>query len=179
MKRDDILNRLDRMDMEAFVTLDDDKKYHLVIVGGSGLVLLQALDRATHDIDAIDASRAIQHLLEKYDANLSAGTFINNFPHNFEDRLQKVPVGGRKIVFYTASLEDIVVAKLCSDRDTDRQDIISPTVLSRIDWELLKHLALDEDEAKASALNERRYNEFLYDYREYVRRYGPHEEDDV
>lgn len=40
MNREDILERLDKMDMEAFATIDDSNMYHLVIVGGSGLVLL-------------------------------------------------------------------------------------------------------------------------------------------
>jgi hypothetical protein len=76
-------------------------------------------------------------------------------------------------------LEDIVIAKLYSFRDVDRQDLISDEVLSNIDWERLKHLALDEDEAQSSALNEQSYKNFLYDYNEYVRMYGPHEETDV
>ena len=90
-----------------------------------------------------------------------------------------LPVGGRKIQFYACSLEDIVIAKLCSPRDKDRQDLLSEEVLNNLDWDRLKHLALDEDEAKISAMNERRYQDFLYDYREYVRRYGPNEGIDV
>ena len=179
MNREDILERLDKMDMEAFVTIDDANMYRLVIVGGSGLVLLGTISRATQDIDALDASPAIRHLLAKYDANLRVSAYINNFPYNYEDRLQRLPVGGRKIEFYTASLEDIVIAKLYSFRDLDRQDLISDNVLNNIDWERLKHLALDEDEAKSSALNEQSYKNFLYDYYEYVRMYGPHEETDV
>ncbi len=179
MKRNDILDRLDKMDMEAFVTLDNSEMYQMIIVGGSGLVLLGILSRATQDIDTIQASPGIWHLLAEYDANLRVSTYINNFPYNFEDRLQKVPIGGRKIVFYTASLEDIVVAKLYSNRDTDRQDLISDEVLKNIDWEKLKHLALDPGEAKSSALNERNYLDFLYNYNEYVRRYSPDEKTDI
>lgn len=179
MDREDILERLDKMDMEAFATIDDLNMYHLVIVGGSGLVLLGTINRATQDIDALDAAPAIQHLLEKYDANLRVSTYINHFPYNYEDRLQGLPVGGRKILFFTASLEDIVIAKLYSPRDIDRQDIISEEVLKNIDWDRLKHLALDEDEAKSSALNEHSYRNFLYAYNEYVRMYGPHEETNI
>ena len=40
MKRNDILDRLDKMDMEAFVTLDTPEMYQMIIVGGSGLQLL-------------------------------------------------------------------------------------------------------------------------------------------
>ena len=179
MDYDSILDRLDKMDVEAFTTLDTPDMYKMIVVGGSGLILLGTISRATQDIDAIDASPEIQHLLAKYDANLRVSTYINNFPYNFEDRLVLLPVGGRKILFYTASLEDIVVAKLYSARDTDRQDVISESVLKKIDWEKLRHLALDEDEAMASALNRNRYQDFLYDDREFVRRYCPDERTDI
>ena len=179
MNQKDILERLDKMDMEAFVTLDTPEMYQMIVVGGSGLVLLGVLNRATNDIDALEASPGIWHLLSRYDANLRVSTYINNFPYNFEDRLKRIPVGGRKIIFYTASLEDIVIAKLYSNRDTDRQDLISDTVLKNIDWEKLRHLALDDGEAKSSALNERNYLDFLYNYREYVRRNGKYEGTDT
>lgn len=179
MNQAEILERLDRLDMEAFTTIDTPHVYKMIIVGGSGLVLLGVISRATQDIDVLEASPEIRHLLSKYDANLRVSTYINNFPYNFEDRLVLLPVGGRKIMFYACSLEDIVVAKLYSPRDTDRQDLLSPNVLNNLDWERLKHLALDENEAKASALNDKRYRDFLYDYNEYVRSYGPHEGTDI
>lgn len=179
MNQNDILQRLDRLDMEAFTTIDTPNMYQMIIVGGSGLVLLGVLSRATQDIDALEASPEIRHLLAKYDTNLRVSTYINNFPYNFEDRLVPLSIGGRKIQFYTCSLEDIVIAKLCSSRDTDRQDILSEDVVSHLDWERLRHLALDDNEARASALNETRYRDFLHDYREYVRRCGPHEKTDI
>ena len=179
MDRQDILQRLDRLDMEAFTTIDTPDKYTMIIVGGSGLVLLGVISRATQDIDTLEASPDIRHLLAKYDANLRVSAYMFNFPYNFDDRLVPLPVGGRKIQFFTCSLEDIVVAKLYSSRDKDRQDLLSEEVLNNLDWDRLKHLALDENEAKASAINEYRYKDFLFDYQEYVRRYGPHEETDV
>lgn len=179
MDQNDILDRLDKLDVEAFATIDLPQMYRMIIVGGSGLVLLETIARSTQDIDALEASPEIRPLLAKYDANLRVSTYINNFPYNFEDRLRRLPVGGRKIVFYTASLEDIVIAKLFSSREKDRQDIVSDEVLRELDWDVLRHLALDENEAKASALNDRAYRDFLYDYEQYVRRYGPHERTDV
>lgn len=86
MDYDSILDRLDKMDVEAFTTLDTPDMYKMIVVGGSGLILLGTISRATQDIDAIDASPEIQHLLAKYDANLRVSTYINNFPYNFEDR---------------------------------------------------------------------------------------------
>ena len=179
MDRQDILKRLDQLDMEAFSSIDSPDMYQMVIVGGSGLVLLGKISRATNDIDALDVSPAILGLLAKYDANARVGAFSHYFAYNYEDRLEKLPVGGRKIIFYTASLEDIVIAKLHSERDTDRQDIITESVINSIDWDRLAHLALDPDEAQASALNERIHKDFLYNYYEFVRRYGPHETTDV
>ena len=115
MNREDILERLNKMDMEAFATIDDENMYQIVIVGGSGLVLLGTISRATQD----------------------------------------------------------------ASRPVDRQDLISDEVLRNVNWSRLKHLALDDDEAKASALNERSYQDFLFNYYEYVRRYGPHEDTDI
>lgn len=179
MDQEDILQRLDKLDMEAFTTIDTPHMYKMIIVGGSGLVLLGVISRATQDIDALEASPEIRHLLAKYGANLRVSTYINNFPYNFEDRLVPLPVGGKKILFFTCSLEDIVIAKLYSSRDTDRQDLLSENVLKNLDWDRLRHLALDEDEAKASALNENRYRDFLYDYQEYVRSCCPNEKTDI
>ena len=64
-----------------------------------------------------------------------------------------------------------MIAKLYSGRATDMQDTIDPRVLKEINWDWLECLATAEDEAKASALNEFRYAEFLDSYRTYVRRW--------
>ena len=170
--KDDLLERLARLDEDADL-LFDDSRFRMVIVGGSALILLETITRATHDIDALDVSPEIMGLLEKYDINTRVGTFINNFPYNYDERLVPVRLDGRRIDFYTASLEDIVIAKLYSGRATDVQDIIDPRVLKAINWEQLEHLATAEDEARASALNPFRYEEFLDSYRTYVERWCP------
>ena len=112
-------------------------------------------------------------MLGKYDINCRVQTYINNFPYNYEDRLIPLTIGSKKIDFFTASLEDIVVAKLYSARSSDKADIETDSVVKVLDWALLEKLALDESEAKSSALNERNYREFKDSYEEYVRRYKP------
>lgn len=169
--RDDLLERLTRLDEDADLLFDDDRRFRMVIVGGSALILLETIMRATHDIDALEVSPEISELLEKYDINTRVSTFINNFPYNYDLRLVPVRLNGRRIDFYTASLEDIVIAKLYSNRPTDVQDLIDPDVLRAIDWDRLEYLATAEDEARASALNDFRYAEFLDSYRTYVRRW--------
>lgn len=173
MHKRDLIERLKRLDEDADLLFDDDRRFRLVIVGGSALILLETITRATHDIDALDVSAEIVGLLEKYDINTRVGTFVNNFPYNYDDRLVPLHIGGRRIDFYTASLEDIVIAKLYSGRDKDMQDITDSRVLAAIDWERLEYLATAEEEAQASALNPFRYNEFLDSYESYVERWRP------
>ena len=152
-QKEDLLYRLARLDEDADLLFDDDRRFKLVIVGGSALILLETITRATHDIDALEASPEIVHLLEKYDINTRVGAFCSNFPYNYDDRLVPILIGGRRIDFYTASLEDVVIAKLYAGRDKDIQDITDERVLRAIDWEKLDHLAKSEEEAQASALN--------------------------
>ena len=173
MQYADLYERLKRLDEDAALLYDDAKRLRLTIVGGSALILLEVISRATLDVDALEASPELLKLMERYDINCRVQTYINNFPYNFEDRLKKVPIEGKKIDFYTASLEDIVIAKLFSEREVDRQDIISEKVLQNLDWNRLEHLAMAEDELKASVLNEKNYAEFSVNYEEYVRRYRP------
>ncbi len=171
--REDLLHRLKRLDEDADLLFDDERRFRMVIVGGSALILLETVVRATYDIDALDVSPEIVHLLEKYDINMHVEAFVNNFPYNYDDRLEPVAVGGRRIDFYTASLEDIVIAKLYAGREKDMQDITNENVLKAIDWKKLDHLVEAEDETKAFALNEFRYNEFLDGYKKYVERWRP------
>jgi len=165
---DGLMERLTRLDEDASLLDDSDERLYLVIVGGGALILQQVIARATHDIDAISVSPLLLTLLEKYDINCRVNAYINNFPYNFEDRLQKLPIAGKKIDFYTASLEDIVIAKLHSYRDPDRHDIESEHVRAALNWDTLETLALSEEEVKASALSNRSYKEFLHSYHAYV-----------
>ena len=173
MMKAELMERLYRLDEDADLMFDDDRKFEMIVVGGSALILLNSISRATHDIDAINVPRDLIELLDKYDINTQAETYINNFPYNFENRLVPIEMETRKIRFYTASLEDIVIAKLCSVRDTDRSDLVEETILRTLNWELLDYLATDEDELKASILNDWRYADFKANYDDYVRRFSP------
>ena len=172
MSRDELIKRLERLDEDAFFSFDTNSHYYLVIVGGGALILQRYISRATHDVDVILVSPELSELLEKYDINCRVQTYINNFPYNYEDRLVLL-FQGRKVDFYTASLEDIVVTKLYSSRAVDKVDVESDEVLKHLNWHLLEKLALNEDEARASALNYRNYENFKANYEEYVRKFRP------
>ena len=171
MLREDLLDRLNRLDEDASLMFDGNERFHLVIVGGSALILHERILRATHDVDAISASREILELIEKYDINCRVQIYINNFPYNYEDRLVPLDVGGRKIDFFMASLEDIVISKLYSIRPADIRDVEDEKVIEAIDWQLLEKLAVEENETRASALNARCYADFKACYDDYVRRF--------
>ena len=147
---DDLRKRLERLDEDADLMIDNEDRYQMVIVGGSAF-----------------------SLLGKYDINTDVEAYIDNFPYNYPDRLQLLPFGGTKVQFYTPSLEDLVVAKLCSFRDTDKADVESEAVRNSLDWDLLEHLATDEDELRASILNDWRYRDFYIRYQAYVERWRP------
>jgi len=172
MSRDELMLRLKRLDEDAALCFETDEHFHLIIVGGGALILQEYIARSTHDVDVISVSPALLSLLEPYDINCRVQAYINNFPYNYEDRI--VPLfQGKRIDFFTVSLEDIVVAKLYSMRPADIIDITSDEVLNRLDWPLLDRLATSDNEAKASALNDMRYMDFIYNYNEFVRRYRP------
>lgn len=172
MLYNDLLARLHRLDEDASLMSDTNTRYRVIIVGGSALILMGRLSRATHDLDAVSVPFQLYSLLAKYDMNTNAEAYINNFPYNFEDRLQPL-FSGECIDYYTPSLEDMVIAKLCSVRDTDRADIDSASIREHLNWKQLDYLAHSPDEAKASALNDDRYAEFLIRYNDYKDRWKP------
>ena len=43
MLREDLLERLDRLDEDASLMFDGDERFHLIIVGGGALILRQAM----------------------------------------------------------------------------------------------------------------------------------------
>ena len=63
--------------------------------------------------------------------------------------------------------------KLYAWRPNDISDLTSPLVLQAMDWKLLDHLVLSEDEAKASSIIDRRYREMVDVYQRYKEAYGP------
>ena len=84
---DDLRKRLERLDEDADLMIDNEDRYQMVIVGGSAFILLGKLTRATHDIDALSVPKELYSLLGKYDINTDVEAYIDNFPYNFQDRL--------------------------------------------------------------------------------------------
>ena len=83
MQSEDIRRRLERLDEDASLLLDGDDTYQMLIVGGSALILLGKLSRATHDIDALTVPRELYSLLDKYDINTRVERTSTIFPTIF------------------------------------------------------------------------------------------------
>ena len=61
--------------------------------------------------------------------------------------------------------------KLYGWRPNDIADLTSKSFLDRVDWDLLDRLVYGDDEARASALTPRRYEEMVSIYEEYRKEY--------
>ena len=167
LHKDDILYRMERLDKDVEAAFDTAGRFQVVIVGGGALVLRGYLTRGTTDIDVLGADSRLYKLMEAFDMNGRVNAYMDNFAYNYQDRVELV-WSGKIIDYYTASLEDIVIAKLCSNRPDDLTDI--ELIADKVNWKILEYLAFDDGELKINILNERRYKDFLASYYDLERR---------
>ncbi len=173
--KDRLTELLLSIDEEASLLLNaDGRRYPVVIVGGSALLLHDLTSRpATHDIDVLSCHTALRDVLSKYAAvNGAVAAYADQIPFNFEDRLVKLDIPTRIVDFMTPSAEDLAVMKLYSCRPNDIEDLESPAMLAAIDWDVMDRLVYGKDEAAASALSRRRYDEMASAYEKFARRHG-------
>lgn len=165
--KQEITERLLKLDEEVSLALDDTETYYeMVIVGGGALVLIDKLSRATQDIDAIMYPKELCPFLEKYDINNHVLAYMTNFAPDYYDRRIRIDIPTKKIHFYTASLEDIVISKLFSDRPKDKHDIMNTEIIKALDWNKMDEIINSED-FNDNILNDRLRNVFMYNYRDY------------
>ena len=89
---DDLRKRLERLDEDADLMIDNNDRYQMVIVGGSAFILLGKLTRATHDIDALSVPKELYGLLGKYDINTDVEAYIDNFTYNSKTGFSHYPL---------------------------------------------------------------------------------------
>lgn len=169
----ELKNRLVDIDTEAFLIYGKEKHFSCYIVGGSALIFMGLISRATRDIDTIEAFPAeIKDVFEKYDMNLDVQAYETNFALDFKSRARKIEIDTRVVDFYTLSPEDIVVSKLCSDfsdtRVHDWDDIRTPEILEKIDWSLLEKI---KNQVKQQQLSFMRAEDLEANYKEYTKEY--------
>lgn len=175
MLKDDLISTLLGIDEEAWLLLGDRlPRPRVVVVGGAAFMLRDLTTRrVTHDIDVLQADEAVRAIIANYpQVNEQVRAFSDQIPYNFEDRLVTIPLPSKAIEFLTPCAEDLVVMKLYAQRPNDLQDIDSAASNGSIDWALLDTLVFGEDEAKASSLIERRYDEMVRAYKDLKARWG-------
>lgn len=169
MGPDELRDRLRQFD-RAVALLYPGQLFRLVLVGGGAMMLLGYLARSTSDLDALAFPSELVALMAQYDINGQVSAYGDNFAYHFEDRLVPIDLESKAVVCYTASLEDLIVAKLCSPRPQDALDIRGSEVLTAVNWNRLAEVA---EEMRLNMLNERRYQEFVFSYDAYREECGP------
>ena len=175
MHKDDLISTLLAIDEEVWLLLGDRlPRPRVVVVGGAAFMLRDLTTRrVTHDIDVLQADEAVRAIIANYpQVNEQVRAFSDQIPYNFEDRLVTIPIPSKAIEFLTPCAEDLVVMKLYAQRPNDLQDIDGAASNGSIDWTLLDTLVFGEDEAKASSLIERRYDEMVRAYKDLKARWG-------
>lgn len=166
----EILERLLLLDEEAELVFPEDISFSCYIVGGGALLLMGYISRSTHDIDILETvPNQLNKLFCKYDINSNVSAYYMNFPVDFEIRAQKININTNKVTFYTLSLEDLVISKLCTTRySQDIDDIENEKVINSINWETLDKLAHQMEYTILSTLD---YENFICNYKSYVGRF--------
>ena len=158
------------IDEEVELEVGLGKRHSVVIVGGAALLLADLTGRnATHDVDVLRVSEAIQGFLARHrQLNTQVQVYADRLPKGFEGRLVRIPLETTVIDFFRPSVEDLAVMKLYSWRKQDQIDLTSPKLLAELDFDQLDHLVYDENEAKASSLTSLVYRKMVETYeREY------------
>lgn len=165
----EIKDRLLRLDEDAELTFSEAHEFKCYIVGGGALILMGYIIRGTHDLDILEITpKKLASLFDKYDMNTSVTSYYDCFPQGFEDRAKLLYLPTNMIKFYTLSLEDLVISKLCTTRgEQDIVDINTETVIKNVDWRILSQLA---DSMKTTMMSSTAYENFKYNYDDYVRR---------
>lgn len=174
--KDRLIELLLKMDEEAALLLDNkgEERYPVVIVGGSAFMLCDLTNRpATHDIDVLSCHEAVEEVLARYRAvNGNVSAYIDQLPYGFEDRLVELSFPTKAIVFLTPSIEDLAIMKLYGWRPNDQEDLEDLVATGRLDWTQMDYLVYFNEESRASALSQRRYEEMVATYELYAKRHG-------
>lgn len=99
---------------------------------------------------------------------MNVSAYRINFPYDYLNRIIPIDIPTKKVKFYTVSLEDLVVSKLCSMRDKDVEDIENELVYKSLDWNLLDKLI---DDVCYGMLSDFDRNALVINYNHYKERF--------
>ena len=164
MEKEELVNNLFKIDEEVSLLFQPTNvKFKIVIVGGGALLLKGIISRATPDIDILTSYKEIDFILSKYNANSRVSAYSDMFPYNYEDRLEKVDIDTKTVEYYVVSTEDLIISKLFSFRDKDKDDIKNAIENKAINFKKLDEI-VSSGEVKDACLSPNRYEQFLFNY---------------
>ena len=99
---------------------------------------------------------------------MNVNAYRINFPEDYLDRIVEVNIPTTKVKFYTVSLEDLVVSKLCGMRGKDVEDIENKPVYKDLNWDLMDELI---EEVCYGMLNDFDANALKANYENYKERF--------
>ena len=113
----------------------------LYVAGSAAMIIREAISRGTSDIDIMPV-KSVSHeqILRDHFANTSVSAHIDCFADGYEERASLIEQFC-DVEIKVLSLEDIVVAKLASDRSGDYEDVAQKDVLERININQVNVLA--------------------------------------
>jgi hypothetical protein len=169
MFKQELFQNLETLDADLMASYGLKVSFEITIVGSGALILLGALsaERATTDIDVLEASNEIMKFLDRYNMSADVGTFAYAFPQNWRQRRQKLAFEGECLVVYTLSFEDLVISKLMAYRKTDKLDLEALSKSTMLDWERLKALIDNPVELQINFDSESQWQEFLERYEDF------------
>lgn len=175
LTKENLVSLLTSLDLAVLHEIGPFNTADMVVVGGAAFICEGLTERElTQDIDVIEASEPVAKCIpEIEEMNANCAAFLDCLPYGYEDRLVEIPLPLTSIRVFRPSLEDLVVMKLRSYRNHDIEDITSPEVLRRIDWEQLHRLVYDPHEAKASCMADIEYDMLVLKYEEFRDRWHP------
>lgn len=146
-----VLERLKLLDEDLFALHGQDRRFEIVLVGGSAFMLqgLAPDTRHTSDIDVLQLDHQIERFLLQYDMNTDANTFLYSFPNGWGDRKCRVPFEGMVLDVYTPSDADLAISKILSWRETDQNDLRGMVAGGRFDARAVAAILEDVTELQA------------------------------
>ena len=140
--------------------------FECVIVGGGALLIKNVITRGTLDVDVLEVSKEVEELFAVYDFNTRVKAVLDCFPYNYGDRIELVNIKTQCIKYYTPCIEDLIVSKLYAYRGKDIEDLHKIKESGKFNSSLLEEVIED---AKHSAVTERRYLEMVNLYKHFFK----------
>lgn len=166
MYRKELLQSLQNLDADLLAAYGFVARFEMTIVGSGALIILGTLspERATTDVDVLEASQEIAPFLRRYNMNPDVSTFLYTFPENWRKRRQKLTFEGDCLEVYTMSLEDLLISKLIAYREADKADLKDILYNELLSWDVLDKLINNPVELQAGFASDAEWQKFLQRY---------------